>query len=120
MARTYAASVGRPDQEAYLEERLQLQHVVRATMNYVANIGMAGDVIDGISSMMPDSLGLKPTGGRAGIESEFVGNYVAPAASLVNDIWGYMQSPGNLEDAIRILPGSRLPYLSPLMNQAKE
>jgi hypothetical protein len=120
MARTYAASIGRPNQEAYLEERLQTQHIVRATMNYVAGIGMAGDAIDGLSSMMPESLGLKSTGGRSGVETEFVGNYIAPASSLVNDIWGYAQSPGSLEDAVRILPMSRLPYLSPLMNQAKD
>lgn len=120
MARTYLASVGRPDQTEYLEERFQPQHIARATMNYVANVGMAGDFIDGLSSMMPESLGVKPTGGRSGVETEFVGNYVAPAFSLVNDIWSYAQSPLELQDAARILPMSRLPYLLPLMNQTRE
>ena len=120
MARVYANSVGRPDQDAYIEERLQPQNLARATLNYVAMAGMAGDLIDLTSSVLPDELGVKPTGGRSGVESDFVGNYVLPASSLVNDIWKYAQSPLEVDDAAKIMPMSRLPYLVPLMNTAKD
>jgi hypothetical protein len=120
MARTYASSIGRPDQAEYLEERFQPQHIARATMNYVANLGLAPDMIDGLSAMLPESMGIKATGGRAGVETDFVGNYVAPAFSLVDDVWKYAQSPLEMDDAARILPLRNLPYLVPLMNLTKE
>ena len=120
MARTYASSIGRPDQAEYLEERFQPQHLARATMNYVANLGLAPDMIDGLSAMLPESMGVKATGGRAGVETDFVGNYVAPAFSLVDDVWKYAQSPLEMDDAARILPLRNLPYLVPLMNLTKE
>lgn len=120
MARVYANSIGRPDQEEFLEERLQPAAIARATLNYVAMSGMAGDFIDLTSSLLPEGLGVKPTGGRAGVETEFVGNYVLPASSLVNDIWKYAQSPMEIDDAARVLPMSRLPYLVPFANATKD
>lgn len=119
MARVYANSMGRPDQEQYLEERLTPMAVTRATLNYVTSSGMVGDFIDLTSAVLPEALGVKPTGGRSGVESDFVGNYVLPASSLVNDIWKYAQSPTELDDAAKILPFSRMPYIVPLMNATK-
>lgn len=120
MARTYAASVGRPDQEEFLEQRLQPEAIARATLNYIAMSGMAGDFIDLTSSLLPEELGITPTGGRSGVETDFVGNYVLPASSLVNDIWKYAQSPLEADDAAKILPMSRLPYLLPLTNATRD
>lgn len=120
MARTYLNSVGRPDQEAYLEERLSPEMVARATLNYAASSGVVGDVADLLTAPMPESWGVKSTGGRSGQESDFVGNYIAPASSLVNDIWSYAQSPLELDDAAKIMPFRNIPYLVPLMNQTRD
>ena len=120
MARVYANSVGRPDQEQYINERLEPQAIARATLNYVASAGMASDFIDLTSSVLPESWGIKPTGGRSGVESDFVGNYIAPASSLVNDIWKYAQSPLELDDAAKIMPMRNVPYLVPLMNLTRD
>lgn len=116
MARTYANSIGRPDQQEFLEERLSPQMVARATMNYIAMSGLAGDFIDLVSATLPEELGVSPTGGRAGVASTFVGNYILPASSLVDDIWKYAQGPTDLKQAARILPGSRVPYILPFVN----
>lgn len=120
MARVYAASVGRPDQEAYIEERLQPQHIARATMNYVAGAGLSGDFIDALTAPLPAEWGVRPTGGRAGVETDFVGNFVLPASSLVDDMWKYVQSPTSLDEAAQLAPLSRLPYLLPFVNAAKD
>lgn len=116
MSRVYANSIGREDQEEYINQRLDTQHLVRATLNYTAMSGMAGDFLDLISAIAPASFGLKPTGGRSGVETDFVGNYVAPSLSLVDDIWKYAQSPLDANEAAKLLPGSRLPYLLPFVN----
>lgn len=120
MARVYANSIGRPDQEDYIEQRMQPQHLARATLNYVAMSGMAGDFIDLTTAALPDSMGLSPTGGRTGVESTFVGNYVAPSLSLVDDIWKYVQSPDDMGEAAKLLPGSRIPYLLPFVNATQD
>lgn len=120
MARVYANSAGREDRDAYIEERLQPQHLARATLNYVAMSGMAGDFLDLTTSLLPDSMGVAPTGGRSGVESAFIGNYVAPSLSLVDDIWKYAQSPDELDEAAKLLPGSRIPYLLPFVNALKD
>lgn len=120
MARTYLNSIGREDQQEYLEQRLSPEMIARATLNYTASSGMSGDVMDLLSAAMPEGWGVKSTGGRAGVESDFVGNYIAPASSLVDDIWKYAQSPLELDDAAKIMPFRNVPYLVPLMNQARE
>lgn len=120
MARTYAASVGRPDQEEFLEERLAPDVIARATLNYAASSGIIGDVTDLLSATMPEDWGVTPVGGRSGQESDFVGNYIAPASSLVNDVWKYAQSPLEVDDAAKIMPFRNIPYLVPLFNQARE
>lgn len=120
MARVYASSIGRPDQQAYIDERLTPDGVARATLNYIALSGMAGDFLDLGTTLLPEELGVKPTGGRVGVESDFVGNYVLPASSLVNDIWKYTQSPLDAGDAAKILPMSRIPYIVPFVNAVKD
>ena len=117
MARVYANSIGREDQEAYIEERMNLAAIARQTLNYVALSGLAGDFFDAAAALAPEDLGLKAaTGGRSGQDTEFVGNLVAPALSLVDDGWKALQNLDDPEKIARMLPGSRIPYLLPAIN----
>lgn len=116
MARTYLASVGRADQDAYLERQLTAERIARATLNYIAMSGLAGELIDATSAVTGISA---PTGGRAGAASNFVGNIVAPAAGLVDDVWKGLQDTKegmDPHDLIKTLPFSRLPFLIPAIN----
>jgi hypothetical protein len=116
MARVYATSIGREDQEAYIEERLKWELIARQTLNYVALSGLIGDFLDAGAALAPEELGLNMTGGRAGTDTEFVGNMVAPALSLVDDSWKAIQNLDDPEKLARILPGSRLPFVLPAVN----
>lgn len=116
MARVYANSVGREDQQDYLDKMLRPQMIARATLNYIAASGMAGDFIDLTASVLPDKWDIRPTGGRPGQASDFVGTYILPASSLINDGYKYLQQIDNLHNAAKLLPGSRLPYVLPLVN----
>jgi hypothetical protein len=122
-ARVYANSIGRPDQEEYINERLTPQNVARASLNYMAMSGLAGDFIDALTAVAPDSVkeatGFNPMG-STGKEADLVGNYVLPAAGLANDAFKWLQSPTEMQDAAKIMPLSRLPYLVPLMNTTKD
>jgi len=122
-ARVYANSIGRPDQEEYIDKQLTPQNVARATLNYIALSGVAGDFIDALTAVAPDRVkeatGFNPMG-STGKEADLVGNYVLPAAGLANDAFKWLQSPTDLQDAAKIMPLSRLPYLVPLMNTTKD
>jgi hypothetical protein len=116
MARTYLASVGRADQEAYLEKQLTATQIARASLNYISMSGLAGDFLDATTAVT--GVG-KVTGGRAGNTSEFVGNLVAPSAGLANDVWKGMQNSKEGTDPhelLKALPFSRLPYMIPAIN----
>src|SRR5690606_31611359 len=83
MARVYLSSIGREDQEAYLDRRLSTMAITRATLNYVASAGLAGDFLDAVTALAPDRVREivgDPTGGRSGGNTTVIGNLVAPAA----------------------------------------
>jgi Transglycosylase SLT domain len=116
MARTYLASIGRPDQDAYLEKQLTVAQIARASLNYIAMSGLAGDFLDATTAVT--GIG-KVTGGRSGVGSEFVGNVVAPAAGLVDDVWRAVQNTKegtDPHDLLKTLPFNRHPLLIPAIN----
>jgi hypothetical protein len=120
MARTYVQSIGRKDQQAYLENRLSFYNLARATMNYVAATGLAGDFMDaGQAITGADFMGNERgnTGGAGA--KRFIGNMVAPALGTADDVWKAVQNTKKGTDPtelVKVLPGSRLPYLMPAIN----
>lgn len=115
MARTYAASIGRKDQEAYLKKQLSPYNIGRATTNYIATSGMGGDFVDALSAVT----GNATSGGRSGTNQSLIGNLVAPSAGKVDKLWGAVQDTKNGTDVhglIKELPLSRLPWLIPAIN----
>jgi len=116
MARMAVQAQGRPDKEKYLEERLRPEMIARATLNYVASSGMAGELMDALSSL--SGVG-QVTGGRAGAETGFVGSVVAPAAGVVDDVWKSVQNSKdgtNVHAVAKNLPFANAPFLVPVMN----
>lgn len=116
MARTYLASVGRKDQQEYLEKQLSAAQIARASLNYVASSGLAGDFLDATTAVT--GVG-KVTGGRTGVGSSFVGNVIAPSAGLADDVWRGLQNTKegtDPHDLIKSLPFSRIPWLVPAIN----
>lgn len=118
MVRAGLASLGRPDQDAYLERRLSPASLARETLNYVALSGLAGDLMDAMAAVS----GAEPTGGRTGSNKSFMGNVVAPSVGKVNDVWGAIQNNRegtDLHGLVQQLPFARLPWLYPAVNALK-
>jgi hypothetical protein len=118
VARVYASSLGMSsaDRDEFLERRLAPEMIARQTMNYIAMSGLVGDFLDIGASVAPEAWGLGMTGGRAGTDTKFVGNVVAPSLSLVDDVWKGLQNLDDAEKIAKIMPGSRLPFLLPAVN----
>lgn len=115
MVRTYAASIGRADQQEYLDRQLSWYNIARASTNYIATSGLAGDFVDALSSVA----GYGTSGGRSGVNTQLVGNLVAPVLGKVDKVWGSVQNTKDGTDVhgfIKELPLSRLPWLIPAIN----
>jgi hypothetical protein len=120
IARTYVQSIGRKDQEDYLDKRLSWYAIARATLNYVAATGLAGDFLDAGQAVAGRAFegNARGSSGGAGAKS-FIGNMVSPSLGTIDDAWKAIQNTKDgtdPTDLIKVMPGSRLPYLFPAIN----
>lgn len=116
VARMYAQSIGRPDQQEWLDKKLETGAIARATLNYVAMSGLLPDFLDALSAVSGKG---KVTGGRQGGTTEFVGTVVAPSVGLVDDVWRSVQNAKegtDPHDLVKALPFSKLPFVLPAIN----
>lgn len=112
IARTVMNSVGRDDQEEYLNKMLAPAMIARASMNYVAMTGLAGDFADAFTAVTGTG---EVTGARSGAATGFVGTVVAPGAGWVDDVWKGLQNTKDGTDPSELaktLPFANLPLLS--------
>lgn len=112
LSRVAINSTGREDKEQYLETQLHPAMLARAVLNYTSISGLAGDVLDAGASLT----GLEASGVR-GNSGSVLGN----VPSL-----GYIESGAKVltqrdaREAIRMLPGGNLPFLTPVVNSLTE
>lgn len=119
-APVYAARVmlnaqGRSDKDKYIAENLTAAHVARQTLNYVSLSGVTSDLLDALSAVT--GIG-EATGGRASMGKSFVGNVVAPAAGIADDLYKGIQNTKtgtNPHDLLKALPFSNLPGMVPVI-----
>ena len=115
-ARVAVNSIGRPDQDEYLEKQFQPIAVGRGLMNYIGALGLAPDVMDALTAVaLPDDmkkeLGLQTRTGQ----SPTVGGIV-PIVGY-GDTW--LKAANNLDNPhalARALPFSNAPWTVPLIN----
>jgi hypothetical protein len=112
LSRVAINSTGREDKAEYLETQLHPGMLARAVLNYTSISGLAGDVLDAGASLS----GFEATGVRSGS-----GSALGNIPSL-----GYIESGAKVltqrdaREAIRMLPGGNLPFLTPVVNSLTE
>lgn len=119
LARVALASVGRPDQDEYIEKMTSPLALGRAAMNYVGILGLAPDVLDGLSAIMPDTVtealgDSNRTGGRATIGG------IVPIAGYADSVLRAATNPDNPHNWARALPLSNVFWLTPAVNALRE
>ena len=111
--------------EEYWEKNGSPLALTRATMNYASSAGLAGDILDlGVSTATgwidPLDKALGDTyGHRAGGDHRLLGGVAAPGAGLAQDIYSGTFG-GNPDKLLRVLPGSNLPYVAPMVTALAE
>jgi hypothetical protein len=119
MARVHARALGMPDsdREEYLQRNLSVAALTHATLNYVSQAGIAGDVWDVGGSAMSGWAG-PDVGDTIGVRGKGSGGMadIVPALGAMDDI--YKAANGNSHAISRIFPFGSLPYVQPAFNVA--
>lgn len=108
MARVQFNGMGREDREEYIQRQMEPAMMARAVLNYTSLSGLAGDVLDAGAAFT----GMEASGVRSG-NSSALG--VIPAMGYVESGAKVFQQK-DAREAIRMLPGGNLPYLTPVVN----
>ena len=131
MARVVVASAFRDDREEYLEKHLDPLAIARASLNYTSASGLAGDFIEALTDTLATDKDRRDRTllGRmapANPNRSVVGNILGPSADVITDAYGAVKAVGQIRDAAsahdalmaatKIMPGSRAPFLLPLIN----
>ena len=112
LSRVAINATGRENKDEYLETQLHPAMLARAVLNYTSISGLSGDVLDAGASV----LGYEASGVRGGS-----GSILGNVPSL-----GYVESAGKViknkdpREAIRMLPGGNLPFITPVVNTLAE
>lgn len=122
MARVSAAAALRDDRDEYLNKMLTPEKIARASLNYVASSGFAGEFIDATAS----AIGYSPSGGRAQMGGGFVDS-VVPVFGVAGDVAKTLTNlPKALEDGpdlyglARLMPFNGLPGVTTAIGALKD
>lgn len=126
LARVQAKTLGmsRGERDKYIKDNTDVGSMVRATMNYAAASGLAGDIYDigvGFAGSWAGAQGKEVAskiGARGQGQGKLIGGVFVPGVSMIEDVWA--ATHGDPHKALKALPGSNLPYVTPLVNWASQ
>jgi hypothetical protein len=117
LARVQVASLGREDREEYVDKATSWQALVQASMNYTALSGLGGDAVElamvGYSGWSGNEIESVKGRGKSLVEQ-------IPAVGVIEQGFRVASGKGSVTDALNLLPGSRLPFLVPLVNMTRD
>ncbi len=108
LARVQINGAMRENRDEYVAKQLEPAMLARAVLNYTSISGLAGDVLDAGAAVT----GMEASGVRTGSGSP-LGN--VPALGYIESGAKVIQQK-DAREAIRMLPGGNLPYLTPVLN----
>jgi hypothetical protein len=118
LARLQVNALNRDDREEYIDQGLKPAAVVQAMMNYSSAGGLAGDAFDTVASMaggwnddLKEGLGVKSFGSGVG--------GLVPGLGTVDQGIRVATGNGSAAQALKLLPGSNLPYVQAIINAAR-
>lgn len=118
LSRVALNAKGRPDEEEYIEKHTSPLALARATMNYVAMMGMVPDVMDLLSAPMPDAWS-EALGGEGTRRTPTLSSTVPIVGYADNLMRGVLDPADNPHLLARALPFSNTPWLTPLVNSLR-
>lgn len=115
LAKVALHSVGRADQDAYIEKMTSPIAVTRGVMNYVGMLGLAPDFLDMMTALPGVGDAITEAGGGAANTRAGTTGSIVPLAGYTDKVLKAIQEP-SAQSIAKSLPYSNVPYLVPFIN----
>ncbi len=117
-SRVILGAVGRDDADEYIDQRLSPEALTRASLNYIGVLGLIPDMVNGLTTLLPDDVDQALGGAAGGRQGQKGLGSVLPIAG-----WGDKavkaatnEGAAKVSPLLSVTPLNNTPLLAPLTN----
>ena len=120
--RVLLGSVGREDSDKYIDERMSPEALTRASLNYIGILGLIPDVVNGLTTMLPDEVDQALGGAAGGRHGQKGLSAVVPIVGWGDKVVRAATNEGakKVSPLLSVTPLNNTPLLAPLTNLLRD
>lgn len=120
--RVLLGAVGREDSDKYIDERMSPEALTRASLNYIGALGLIPDVVNGLTTMLPDEVDQALGGAAGGRQGQKGLSAVVPIVGWGDKVVRAATNEGakKVSPLLSVTPLNNTPLLAPLTNLLRD
>jgi hypothetical protein len=120
--RVLLGAVGREDSDKYIDERMSPEALTRASLNYLGILGLIPDVVNGLTTMLPDEVDQALGGAAGGRHGQKGLSAVVPIVGWGDKVVRAATNEGakKVSPLLSVTPLNNTPLLAPLTNLLRD
>lgn len=120
--RVLLGSIGREDSDKYIDERMSPEALTRASLNYIGVLGLIPDVVNGLTTMLPDEVDQALGGAAGGRQGQKGLSAVVPIVGWGDKVVRAATNDGakKVSPLLSVTPLNNTPLLAPLTNLLRD
>lgn len=120
--RVLLGAVGREDSDKYIDERMSPEALTRASLNYIGILGLIPDVVNGLTTMLPDEVDQALGGAAGGRHGQKGLSAVVPIVGWGDKVVRAATNEGakKVSPLLSVTPLNNTPLLAPLTNLLRD
>lgn len=121
-ARVLLGAIGREDSDKYIDERMSPEALTRASLNYIGVLGLIPDVVNGLTTMLPDEVDQALGGAAGGRQGQKGLSAVVPIVGWGDKVVRAATNEGSkkVSPLLSVTPLNNTPLLAPLTNLLRD
>lgn len=120
--RVLLGAVGREDADKYIDERMSPEALTRASLNYIGVLGLIPDVVNALTTVLPDEVDQALGGAGGGRQGQKGLSSVVPIAGWGDKVVRAATNEGakKVSPLLSVTPLNNTPLLAPLTNLLRD
>lgn len=120
--RVLLGAVGREDADKYIDERMSPEALTRASLNYIGVLGLIPDVVNALTTVLPDEVDQALGGAAGGRQGQKGLSSVVPIAGWGDKVIRAATNEGakKVSPLLSVTPLNNTPLLAPLTNLLRD
>lgn len=120
--RVLLGSIGREDSDKYIDERMSPEALTRASLNYIGVLGLIPDVVNGLTTMLPDEVDQALGGAAGGRQGQKGLSAAVPIVGWGDKVVRAATNEGakKVSPLLSVTPMNNTPLLAPLTNLLRD